>query len=117
MSRQIVLVLLIIATSRGLNAIVHGGNLMNHNVNSSFFDRPLNFADGELMSLSELPLESLLKIKKSMNELRQTSYVDDDDLKVEDDVIENRVHLQMRPIFTDPKLKKSALALTEEPIR
>lgn len=66
--------------------------LSNHNVNSTAFARSLSFAGNELLYLSELPLEQLLKVKKSLGELRQASvpaYHGDNELK--EDVLESRM--------------------------
>lgn len=49
-------------------------NLSNHEMNSSF-KHPLGFVN----DLSELPLEKLLKVKKSLSELRQTNFLENEE--------------------------------------
>lgn len=89
------------------------GNLVNHNFNASSFARPLNFAGSDLIYLSELPLEQLLHLKKSINELKQmSSPIAQDERDERDDLLENRM-LSDDHMFGQ-KLKKSALALTDE---
>lgn len=49
------------------------GNLSNHEMNSNF-KHPLSFVN----DLSELPLEKLLQVKKSLYELKQTNFQEND---------------------------------------
>jgi hypothetical protein len=49
-------------------------NLSNHEMNSSF-KHPLSFVN----DLSELPLEKLLKVRKSLLELRQTNFLENEE--------------------------------------
>lgn len=49
-------------------------NLSNHEMNSSL-KHPLSFVN----DLSELPLEKLLKVKKSLYELQQTNFLENEE--------------------------------------
>lgn len=88
-------------------------NLMNHNVNSSSYASPLNFAGSDLIYLSELPLEQLLHVKKAINELKQMNFPElQEDNDRSHDLLENRM-LSDDQMFGS-KLRKSAMALTDE---
>lgn len=68
------LLLCILLASVGANAIESNeGNLSNHEMNSNF-KHPLSFVN----ELSELPLEKLLQVKKSLYELKQTNFQEND---------------------------------------
>lgn len=58
--------------------------------NSTLLNRPgIKFMKNNLLYLSELPLEKLLQVKNSLNELReQTSQ---EDYNIEDDFLESRM--------------------------
>lgn len=68
--------IIVLAVSVNFMQISYGNeeNLANHNLNSTAFSRPMNFLDNDLLFLSELPLEKLLKVRKSLNELKQASF-------------------------------------------
>ena len=63
-------------------------NLSNHEMNSSL-KHPLSFVN----NLSELPLEELLKVKKSLHELRQTNFPEnsDDNHEPHEESLESRM--------------------------
>lgn len=63
-------------------------NLSNHEMNSSL-KHPLSFVN----DLSELPLEELLKVKKSLHELRQTNFPEDggDNHEAHEESLESRM--------------------------
>lgn len=90
-------------------------NLLNHNVNSTTLASSLNFAGNDLLFLSEMPLEQLLKVKKSLGELRQpgefAAYHGDNELK--EDVLESRM-IGVGNFF-QPQMKPSALTFNEDP--
>lgn len=85
--RSITVLLIVLKCSKGSD-----DNHSNHNVNSTTFAKSINFAGNDLLYLSELPLEQLLKVKKSLRELRQTSspaYLGDNEFS--GDVLESRM--------------------------
>lgn len=107
MTKLSVIALLFIVVTGLVQSIVNDANLLNHSVN---FSTPINIVDSDLMSLSELPLEQLLKIKKSMRELRQAAFLDESQDANDDE--EEEEALESRMMDNSPG--KSALALTDE---
>jgi hypothetical protein len=82
-------------------------NLINHEMNFEASARPFHFIENDLTALSELPLEKLLKVKKSLNELKQVKF------NVEN--VDNEERMESRIIHENGNLRrKSALALTDE---
>lgn len=108
-----VLSLFLVSTASGKNE-----NFNNYKINSSLLARTVNFGGNDFLYLSELPLEKLLQVKKSLDELKQqTSYSDyRKDSGVEDDLLESRMmnsDVAYASMFgSEPK--KSAMALVEE---
>lgn len=108
MAKQSVITLLFIVITGVVQSIVNDENFLNHSVN----DAPISIVNSDLMSLSELPLEQLLKIRKSMRELRQATFQSEpkDAYEEEEDTMESRM-MESAP---DTAMKKTALALTDE---
>lgn len=92
-------------------------NLINHNINSTSLARPVKFMGNDLLYLSELPLEKLLQVKKSLDILKRTSYATyREDNEVEEDLLESRM-MSDKPAFTSmfgSKPKKSAMASVDD---
>lgn len=76
----------------------------------NFNSSPLSF----LENLSELPLENLLKLKKSVNELKQTNFSVFQNDDVWDEDVESRIDNTVPTITLDKKLLKNIMALTDE---
>lgn len=49
-------------------------NFSNHHVNRSLPTRPTNFLQNDLQHLSELPIEKLLKVRKSLTDLIESKF-------------------------------------------
>lgn len=49
-------------------------NFSNHHVNQSSSTRPRHFLGDDLQHLSELPIEKLLKVRKSLNDLIESKF-------------------------------------------
>lgn len=92
-------------------------NFNNYNkINSTLLARTVNFGGNDFLYLSELPLEKLLQVKKSLDELKQqTSYSayrkDSEDVLLESRMIKSDVAYASM-FGSEPK--KSAMALVDE---
>lgn len=117
MAKILITLFVVVSVAKDLHASDIDENLMNHNINSS--DPQLSFINKNLLSLSELPLDQLLKVQRSLNELRQTNVVPDNQ-EENDDVLESRMmNSENERLFNfhHPKLKKEAFTGVEKFVR
>jgi len=95
-------------------------NSIKHSINSTQ-PQPLNFMESDLLFLSELPLNELLKVRKSIEEIQQTNAISDGSLpatKAEtvDEQIESRTNDDSNAKVTfvdDEKMHTSAQPLID----
>lgn len=123
MAKTLITLLVVISVAEDLLASDFDEHLTNHNINSSD-PGPLSFINNKnLLSLSELPLDQLLKVQRSLNELRQTNVVpnNQDENDLAEDVLESRMmNSETERIFTYhplQKLKKEAFTGFEKFVR
>lgn len=122
MAKILITFFVFISVAKDSHASDFDENLTNHNINSSG-PGPLSFINKNLLSLSELPLDQLLKVQRSLNELRQTNVVphNQDEIDLPDDVTESRMmNSETERLFTHfhhPKLKKEAFTGVEKFVR
>lgn len=118
MAKILIILFVVVSVAEDLHASDFDENLMNHNNNSS--DPQLSFINKNLLSLSELSLDQLLKVQRSLNELRQTNEVSRNQ-EENDDVLESRMmnseNERLFNHFPHPKLKKEAFTGVEKFVR
>lgn len=79
--------LIVIASIVSITSGSNDNDLSNHEMNSTF-KHPLSFVN----DLSELPLEKLLQVKKSLYELKQTNFHENDgDNEPQEESLESRM--------------------------
>lgn len=84
-------------------------NSFNHNINSTSNARSVKFVENELLYLSELPLEKLLQVEKSLQELK---HICEYSGPTEDSLLSSRM-LDDEVGFR-PDLQKKAITLVDE---
>lgn len=84
-------------------------NFSNHHVNRSLSTRPNSFLENDLQHLSELPIEKLLKVRKSLTDLIESKFdvhpmseLDDMQSRMIDDISERTFFSPVTPSPTPP---------------
>lgn len=103
-----VLYIILITSSFIKNSVSHSRD------SNTSFDAPDSFMENDLSFLSELPIEKLLKVKKSINELKHAKFKAENGENELFEAKESRMSNDDNLNFNDHTLRRDALTSNNE---